>query len=89
MAGGDHTALVMITHDGVDQRVVLDVLRRRWPGILVKILEQEQPAVAMTAEDAADLGRCRRGIEPLRVVIMPQQVRQITAPMVEAMPVLV
>src|SRR5450631_4169228 len=45
MAGGDHTALVMITHDGVDRHEVEDVLHRRWPDVVVKGLEQEQPAV--------------------------------------------
>jgi hypothetical protein len=69
MSGGDGTALVMITHDGVDQREVVDVPRRRWPEVVVKTLEQEQPAVAMTAEDAAALGWCRHSIEPLRVVV--------------------
>jgi hypothetical protein len=52
------------------------VLCRRWPDVVVKGLEQEEPAVAMTAEDAADLGRCRRGVEPLRIVVMPQYDRQ-------------
>ena len=54
MAGGDGTALVMITHEGVDRHEVEDVLRRRWPDVVVKSLEQEEPAVAMTA------GRCCR-----------------------------
>jgi hypothetical protein len=76
MAGGDGTALVLVTHDGVDQREVEDVLRRRWPDVVVKALEQEQPAVTMLANDAACLGRCRRGVEPLRIVIMPQQDHQ-------------
>jgi hypothetical protein len=52
-------------------------------------LEQEQPAVAMLPGDAADLGLSRRGVEPLRIVVMPQHNRQpITSP-IEAMPVLV
>jgi hypothetical protein len=90
MAGGDGTALVMVTHDGVDRREVLDVLRRRWLNAVVKELEQEQPAVAMLAGDAAALGECRRGVEPLRIVIMPQHDRQrITAPVIEPMPVVV
>jgi hypothetical protein len=90
MIGGDGTALVMITHDGVDRREVEAVLRRRWPDLVVKELEQEEPAVAMLAGDAADLGRCRRGVEPLRIVIMPQQDRQATiSPIVQAMPVVV
>ena len=44
--------------------------------------------MAMTADDAADLGR-RRGVEPLRIVIMPQHDRQVIAPEVEPMPVVV
>jgi hypothetical protein len=89
MAGGDHTALVLVSHDGADQREVEDVLRRRWPNAVVKELEQEEPTVAMTAEDAADLGRCRRGVEPLRVVIMPQHDRQpITSPVIQPMPMI-
>jgi hypothetical protein len=76
MAGGGGIALVMITHEGIDRCEVVDVLRRRWPEVMVKTLEQEQPAVAMVAEDAADLGRCSRGVEPLRIVVMPQQDQQ-------------
>ena len=80
----------MITHGGVDQCEVLDVLRRRWPEVAVKCLERKEPAVAMVAEDAADLGRCRRGIEPLRIVVMPQPDQQtITSSIIEPMQVLV
>ena len=32
MAGGDHTAMVMIIHEGIDWREVQDVLHHRWPG---------------------------------------------------------
>jgi hypothetical protein len=86
MAGGDHTVMVMITHDGVDRHEVEAVLRRRWPEVVVKTLEQEQPTVAMTAEDAADLGRHHRGVEPLRIVVMPQHDRHpITSPVIEPM----
>ena len=80
--------MVLISHEGVDRREVQDVLGRRWPEVVVKNLEQEEPAVTMSPGDAADLGRCRRGIEPLRIVIMPQHDRQITAPVIEPMPVL-
>jgi hypothetical protein len=83
------TALVMVTH-GVDRSEVMDVLRRRWPDLVLKSLEQEEPAVAMTAEDAADLGRCRRSVEPLGIVTMPQHDRQPTASsLIEPMPVIV
>jgi hypothetical protein len=90
MAGGDGVALVMVSHEGIDRREVQDVLRRRWPDVVVKTLEQEQPVVAMSRDDAADLGRHRRGVEPLRVVIMPQQDRQpITSLVREPMPMIV
>jgi hypothetical protein len=55
----------------------------------VKSLEHEEPAWAMSPGDAADLGRCRRGVEPLRIVIMPQHDRQIVTPAIEPMPVVV
>jgi hypothetical protein len=87
IGGGDHTAMVLVSHQGVDRHEVEDVLRRRWTDVLVKEPEQEAPAVAMLAGDAADLGRCRRGIEPLRVVIMPQQDQQpTTSPVIQPMP---
>jgi hypothetical protein len=71
MAGGDGIALVLISHEGVDRHEVETVLRRRWPEVVVKEPEQEEPTVAMSPSDAADLGRCRRGVEPLRIVVMP------------------
>ena len=90
MAGGDRRALVLVSHDGVDRREVLDVLRRRWPDVVLKGLEQDAPTSEMVAEDAADLGRCRRGVEPLRIVIMPQQDQQtIISPIVEPIPAVV
>jgi hypothetical protein len=90
MAGGDHTALVMITHEGIDRREVQHVLHRRWPDAIVKSLEQEEPIAAMLPGDAADLGRCRRGVEPLRIVVMPQHNRQvIISPIIEPVPVVV
>jgi hypothetical protein len=72
MAGGDTRALVLVSHQDIDRREVQDVLRRRWPNAVVKELEQEAPTVAMSPADAADLGRCRRSVEPLRIVVMPQ-----------------
>jgi hypothetical protein len=76
MASGDHTALVLVSHQDIDRRKVQDVLRRRWPDVALKELEQEQPVVVMLPDDAADLGRHRRGVEPLRIVVMPQQDQQ-------------
>lgn len=93
MAGGDGTALVVISHDDVGRGELLDALRRRWPDVVVKNLEQEMPAAAMAAKNAAELGQCRRGVEPLRIVIMPQHDLSAAAaappPVMEPMPVLV
>ncbi len=82
-------ALVMITHEGIDRREVQDLLHRRWPDVVMTNLEREVPTVTMSPSDAADLWRCRRGVEPLRIVIMPQHDRQVIASEVEAMPVVV
>ena len=83
-------ALVLISREGLDRRGVEDVLLRRWPDFLMKEFEQEAPIVAMSSGDAADLGRCRRGVEPLRIVILPQQDRQaITLTIIEPIPVIV
>ena len=83
-------ALVLVAHDGVDRRELLETLHRRWPDVVIKGLEQEEPTMATAASNAADLGRCRRGVEPLRIVIMPQRDQQaIISPIVEPMPVVV
>ena len=91
LMGGDHKALIIVAHQGVDRREVLDLLGRRWPDVVVKSLEHEEPTWEMTADDAAHLGSRRRGVEPLRVVIISQKVKRVTvAPMVvEPMPVVV
>jgi hypothetical protein len=93
LMGGNHRALVLISHQGIDRREVQDVLCRRWPDVVVKSLEPEEPTWAMTADDAAHLGSRRRGVEPLRVLVMPQKITRVTmAPvpvMVEPMPVVV
>ena len=78
MIGGDRRAMVMVSHEGVGRCEVLDVLRRRWPEVLVKKLPQEEPTWEMLSDDAAELGRCRRGVEPLRIVVMPQQEREVS-----------
>jgi hypothetical protein len=62
VAAGD--GVVFMLREGIDRRDIQDMLRCRWPDALVKSLEHEQPRV-MTAENPADLGRCRSGVEPL------------------------
>ena len=71
--------MVLVSHEGIDRSEVQDVLQRRWPDVLVKKLGPEEPNCAMLPADAAELGRCRRGIEPFRIVIMPQREREEAA----------
>ena len=55
--------------------------------MLLKDLEQEEPMWEMTPDDAADLGTRRRGVEPLRILVMPQKVARVTvAPLREIGP---
>jgi hypothetical protein len=90
MASGDGTVMVLVLHDGVGRHEVLEVLRRRWPEIVVKSLAGEAPRSAMTADNAADLARSRRGVEPLRLVILRQRDQQpATSPPIEPMPVVI
>jgi hypothetical protein len=90
--GGDHIAMVMVSQQGTDRREVADVLGRRWPNVVVKGLEREELAWTMTPDEAAELGSHRRGVEPLRIVVMRQRVRRVTVvpvPVIEPMPVVV
>jgi hypothetical protein len=78
LIGGDHRALMLISHEGIGRRELQDVLWRRWPDVALKDLAQEEPMWEMTAQDAADLGSRRRGVEPLRLLVMPQKVQRVT-----------
>jgi hypothetical protein len=76
MVGGDGSAFILVEHEGGDRREVLMVLRRRWPELVLKNLDNEVPTATMLVDDAADLARFRRGVEPLRIVVLPQRDRQ-------------
>ena len=77
ITGGDRRIMVTVSHLGIDRCEVQDVLQRRWPDAVIKRLGQEEPASKMLPAEAAELGRCRRGVEPLRVVVMPQNEKLI------------
>jgi len=69
-----------------------EVETQRWPEIVVKVLAQEEPAWTTTADDAADLGGCKRGGEALRLAVKAQRVRRMvvaSTPVVEPMPVVI
>ncbi len=67
-------ALVLIQHSGIDRAEVWSVLERRYPEIWLYGADAIEPTGMMSAEDAVLLARCRRGVEPLRIVILEQAV---------------
>lgn len=74
MAGlvdGDR-ALLLVQHPGIDRVEAWATLRRRWPDVVLSSPGDIAPSSAMTVGDAAALARCRRGLEPSRIVILPQ-----------------
>jgi hypothetical protein len=86
LADGDR-ALILIKHDGIDRAEVWAVLERRWPEVGLCDPRDIEPSAAMSAEDAASLARCRRGVDPLRIVILEQAAASLNQ-LEEAMPFL-
>jgi hypothetical protein len=76
MATGRGAALVFVRHAEIDRVEVADVLRRRWPDVTVGDIGSASPCWSFEVEDAVDLARARRGVEPLRAIILPQRVPQ-------------
>jgi hypothetical protein len=72
MAFGQDAVLVMIRHAGFEEGEVADALRRKRPGLSVSN-SGAMPTSALPLKDAVELALVRRGIEPLRVAILPQQ----------------
>ena len=73
MAAGDDTAFVLVRHRSVTRQEVATVLRRRWSAAVVREVGAAEPSWSMSVEDAADLARARRGVEPLRIVVLAQR----------------
>jgi hypothetical protein len=74
MAAGGDTAFVLVRHPGVTRQEVATVLRRRWSAAVVGAVGAAEPSWLMPVEDAAELARTRRGVEPLRILVMAQRV---------------
>ncbi len=74
MASADGTALLMVRHPDIDQQEVLEVLRRRWPSAIISDIADEQPSREWPLEDIVELANVRRGVEPLRIVVLGQRV---------------
>ena len=97
MAAGDGTAWLLIRHPGIARVEIADALRKRWPSAVVCDAGTMEPCWTLAVEDALELARARRGVEPLRVVVLGQRTedthsdRRATVPLraVEPMPVVV
>jgi hypothetical protein len=76
MASGDGTALILIRYPDITEGEVADVLRRRWPDATVRHVGSMAPSWRMPVPDAVEIARTRRGVEPLRVVVLPQKVHR-------------
>lgn len=87
MATGDGTAFVLINHPDVARSEVTAVLRKRWPEVAVVDVDALGPCWSISTEAAAELARIRRGIEPLRAVVLPQRKTDPAAMAVEPMPI--
>jgi hypothetical protein len=70
MVTGNASALVLVRHSGIDRVEVADVLRGRWPELTISDLGSASPCWALSVEDAVELARARRGVEPLRIVVL-------------------
>lgn len=95
MAAGDDAALVLLRHPGITRAEIAEVLGSRWPDAAVVDVGARSPSWPMTAHDAAELARARRGVEPLRILVLAQraasrarvgQERAASPPVVEPMP---
>jgi hypothetical protein len=76
MAGGNGKAMIPMRHPpGLPRAELAMVLHRRWPGLPVGDVGDATPSWPMTVAEMAELARLRRGVEPLRVVLMEQRVR--------------
>ncbi len=73
MATGDGTALLLIRHKGVTRQEVAATLWRRWSTAVVRDVGAVGPSWPMPVEDAAELARTRRGVEPLRILVLAQR----------------
>lgn len=73
MATGGGPAFLLVRHPRIDGQEVAEVFGARWPAATVFGVGAVEPSWAMAIEDGAELARIRRGVEPLRVVILPQR----------------
>lgn len=71
LVDGNRT-LLLVQHPGISRASLWSVLERRWPNVMLCYPGYIAPSSVMTVQDAAALACRRRGIDPIRIVVMPQ-----------------
>jgi hypothetical protein len=66
-------ALILIKHPDIARAEVGSMLERRWPDVWLGDAGNMQPSGSISVEAGAALARRRRGIEPIRIVILAQR----------------
>jgi hypothetical protein len=72
MAQGDDKVMLLIRHAGIGEAEIVELLRMHWPGAQVTDITRVPPVWNLGIEDAVELARAKRGVEPLRIVVMRQ-----------------
>jgi hypothetical protein len=72
MAQDDGKAMLLVRHEGVGRGEIVQVLRRHWPDAQVTDITMVSRVWNLGIEDAVELARSHRGVEPLRIVVMGQ-----------------
>jgi hypothetical protein len=82
-------ALLLVQHHGIGRPLLWSVLERRWPNVLLTDPGSIEPTSAMPVGDAAALACRRRGLEPIRIIVLPQVIAMtLQADWDEPMPML-
>ena len=81
-------ALVLISHASIDRANLWWTLSGRWPMTVVTDVGDAESSSSMHVDEAAALARYHRGIEPLRIVILPQ-IAAVNDEWAEPMPMVV
>jgi hypothetical protein len=70
------TALILIRHPGTTRREITSVLCRKWADAIVRDVGSMAPFWRMPVPDAVEIAHARRGVEPLRMVVLPQKIHR-------------
>jgi hypothetical protein len=73
MAQADGKAMLLVRHPGIGKAEIAEALRRRWLHALVEDAVEMSPVWDFGIDDAVELARAKRGVEPLRIVVMAQR----------------